>query len=106
MADYKEVRGSTLAAQIPGFPSMFVGMTFGGGNNGTPEYGGDLVWAGPPRPGAYAAVIEKELDVPVEVVLAWGSSNNPKRMVSTLHRLVNLTAEIVGNLLDASNSHS
>lgn len=90
LGDYTEIDTQMLRQQIPDLPGGFNG-TFGFGSNAR-----DIVWTGAPSP--YLTGLEKrekELHVPVNVVLKAGSSNNLLPLIPTLHGLTNVAVETI-----------
>jgi hypothetical protein len=101
--DYTFVHTDLLKAQIPDFPRN-LGGTFGASQNRGP----DIVYFGPRlgnrhqrRASAIDRVVEQKLNVPVHIVFAGLVTGDTQPVVPTLHRLVDLTKEVVGKLLEA-----
>lgn len=70
--DFTRISSSMIKQQVPDFPPGLSNCGFG-------SNGRDVVWNVPPMPWAVMmdSVVEKELDVPVEIVLADVDSSRP-----------------------------
>lgn len=70
--DFTKISSAMIKKQVPDFPSGLFNCGFG-------SNGRDVVWNVPPMPWAVMmdSVVEKELDVPVEIVLADVDSSRP-----------------------------
>jgi hypothetical protein len=100
--DYTRISSDMIVAQVPDFP--FRG-TMGFGQNRR-----DVVWNVMPLTPAQrimaglgaSPILEKELNVPVDIVFAVGAGPHSRPMIPTLHQLVDITSTTISVLRNAS----
>lgn len=97
-ADYKTMLASDIRAQVPDFPTAFTG-TIGCGGNGRDVLWGygywiPQDWIGKALPDT-PHIFEKEIDVPVEIVLRVLFDYQPAPLVPTLYKLADVTRDTI-----------
>jgi hypothetical protein len=106
IADYTRLSTEIVKRQVPDFPFNIDNVVFGEGlwrhcRWRVPPHtlnGANLGRIRPPT----LDVFEKELDVPVDIVVAVGPSANRRPMVPTLYQLVDVTRGTIQTLRDAA----
>ena len=95
IGDYTQIDSAMIQRQVPGFPHIG-SATFG-------MNGRDVVWPVCRPLGVLGRVIERELDVPVAIVLPIGSTGESTSAVSFLNRLIDTAHQTVTDIRDAAN---
>lgn len=102
--DYTRIDSDLVRAQAPDFPAGITNAVFGGNNR-------DVTWRAANidrttlgnivAPTMYK--FQKELDVPVDVTMAFSNPNNRRPMIPTLRMMVDVTRQAILTMRAAAN---
>lgn len=95
IGDYKTISSKIIRRQVPDFPAGIVSCNFGMNRR-------DVTWTFGSAFGADGGIVEKELDVPVNIVLPIPELNGLAPMIPTLNDLLRTADDTIKVIRDAA----